>query len=396
MKYDFYITGTIGEEFDWWTWQRGTTANQVKNFLDQHKNQEVTIAVSSLGGYIDDGLAIMEYIKAHGKCNMVIIGMTASAATVLCMKAKSVKIARGSMMLIHNSSQMLDVWTSANKEKIDEIIKAFQHEREQLDTIDKCLADIYSIKNGKTIEENLEMMSKEKWLTAKDALDFGLVDSILDDDEEAALSAKQVKNVYAGFRGASEHYGLPAFTAEQEAPRTFLQRMREAMSKVTSIMDAAEPADNETKVNDQSGESNNKTTNQNQTITAMKKIILNLVCGLLAIQDITVNEKGEASLSEDQLNALEQALKEKEDSISSLEKERNDAVTAKTAAETAKATAEQEKATAETSLANLQKEFDDFKKEAGDDTNLKPLDSTKHEPSTAKEMYDDIKKLNLL
>ena len=123
MKYDFYITGTIGVEYDWWTGQRGTTANMVKNFLRDHKDKEVTIAVSSLGGYIDDGLTIMEYIKDHGKCNMVIIGMTASAATVLCMKAKSVKIARGSMMLIHNSSQMLDVWTSANKEQIDNIIK---------------------------------------------------------------------------------------------------------------------------------------------------------------------------------------------------------------------------------------------------------------------------------
>jgi len=395
MKYDFYITGTIGEEFDWWTWQRGTTANQVKNFLDQHKNQEVTIAVSSLGGYISDGLAIMEYIKAHGKCNMVIIGMTASAATILCMKAKSVKIARGSMMLIHNSSQMLSVWTSANKEKIDELIKAFQHEREQLDTIDKCLADIYSVKNGKTIEENLEMMSKEKWLTAKDALDFGLVDTILDDDDEAAMSAKQVKNVYAGFKGAAEHYGLPAFNVEQEKPHTFIQRMREAVSKVTSIMNAVEPMDNGEKVNDDQfvGIPNN----QQNSITTMKKIILNLVCGLLSIQDITVSEKGEASLTEDQLNAIENALKEKNDRISALEKEKSDAITAKEAAEAAKAKAEQDKATAETALADLQKEYDDFKAEAGDDTNPNPLGGeSNHEPSTAKEMYEDIKKLNLL
>ena len=73
MKYDFYITGTIGEEFDWWTGQRGTTANMVKNFLEAHKDQEVNIAVSSLGGYIDDGLSICEYVKAHGKCNMIIL-----------------------------------------------------------------------------------------------------------------------------------------------------------------------------------------------------------------------------------------------------------------------------------------------------------------------------------
>ena len=107
MKYDFYITGTIGEQFDWWTGQPGTTSAQVKNFLKENKDKEVTIAVSSPGGYIDEGITIAELIADHGKCNMVIIGMTASAATILCMKAKSVKIARGSLMLIHNSSQYI-------------------------------------------------------------------------------------------------------------------------------------------------------------------------------------------------------------------------------------------------------------------------------------------------
>ena len=66
MKYDFYITGTIGEEFDWWTGQRGTTADMVKEFLDRHKDQEVNIAVSSPGGYLNDGITIAEMIAAHG------------------------------------------------------------------------------------------------------------------------------------------------------------------------------------------------------------------------------------------------------------------------------------------------------------------------------------------
>ena len=385
MKYDFFITGTIGEAFDWWTGTRGTTANQVKYFLNEHKDQEVTIAVSSLGGYIDDGLAIMEYIKAHGKCNMVIIGMTASAATILCMKAKSVKIARGSMMLIHNSSQMLDVWTSANKEKIDEIIKAFQHEREQLDTIDKCLADIYAMKNGKSIDENLEMMSKEKWLTAKDALDFGLVDSILDDDEEAALKAKQVKNAYAGYTGAAEHYGLPAFAEEATTPqsRSFFQRMREAMSKVTSIMDSAEePAENN---NAQTGDVEINTIT-NQTNSNMKKLILNLACAILSIEAFDMSEEGKISLTEDQLKQLENALSAKDTEIANLKTEKQTLTDEKATAETAQANLQQQ-------LNDLQKEYDDFKAEAGTKTLRKPAASAseKAEPLTAKAMYESIK-----
>ena len=371
MKYDFYITGTIGVEYDWWTGQRGTTANMVKNFLREHKDKEVTIAVSSLGGYIDDGLTIMEYIKDHGKCNMVIIGMTASAATILCMKAKSVKIARGSMMLIHNSSQMLDVWTSANKEQIDTIIQQFQHEREQLDTVDKCLADIYAQKNGKTLDENLALMSKEKWLSAQDAKDFGLVDAILDDDDISG-TAKAVVNAYAGIAGASEHYGLPAMDNVYKPSSSFFQRMREALKKVSGIMNDAEPQET------------NSPTNH---IENMKKIVLNIICAVLAIKDITIGENGEASLSENQLNSLENALKEKDDRISALETEKQTAINDKQTAETAKADAERR-------LADLQKEFNDFKAEAGGETRRKPgEDGGKAEPVNAQNLYNNIKNL---
>ena len=41
MEYQFIISGEIGVAFDWWTGQRGTTANQVKTFLDAHKEEDV-------------------------------------------------------------------------------------------------------------------------------------------------------------------------------------------------------------------------------------------------------------------------------------------------------------------------------------------------------------------
>lgn len=376
MKFDYYITGTIGVDYDWWTGTRGTTANQVRNFLKEHKNQELTIAVSSLGGYIKDGLEIMELIKDHGKCDMVIIGMTASAATILCMKARSVKIARGSLMLIHNSSDMLDIWMSANKEKIDEVIKVLQHSRENLDTIDKCLADIYSMRNGKTVEENLELMAKEKWLSATDAKDFGLVDAVLDDDD-IATKAKSVKNAFASYKdGTAGHYAVPSFEGEKSPG--IMERLRTLGRDIAAFCtceDSEEPKD--------------KPTN---SVINMKKLILNLACALLSIEAFSLNEKGEAALTEDQLKTIENSLKEKDDTITNLqaekktaedklskaEKERDDAVTAKAAAEKA--------------LTDLQKQFDDFKKEAGDNSNDKPLDEKKN-PVTAKSMLDDVKNL---
>lgn len=371
--YDFYITGTIGVAYDWWTNQRGTTAKDVQRFLEENKDKEVTIAVSSPGGYLDEGITICELISKHKKCNMVIIGMTASAATLLCMKAKSVKIARGSMMLIHNSAQTLDVWTSANKQKIDEIISAFQKQRDELDTFDKAIASIYASRNGKSIEEIMQKMDEEKWMLPEDAIAFGLVDGYAD-DEKAEVQARTVNMACASREGFVNHFGLPSLPVDDEGDRrTLWQRMVDRLTSVVGVMN------NTIELPD-----GNKEKTNNQNSNEMKTIILNLVCACLAIAGIPLNEKGEATLTEEQLKKLENSLKEKDDTVNDLQEKLK-------AAEAAKANAEAAKATAEETLQKLRKEFDDFKNEAGGTSSTLVDENAKE--ATAASMYNDIKGL---
>ena len=364
MIYDFYITGTIGCQYDWWTGQRGTTFNDVKRFLEENKDKEVNIAVSSPGGYLDDGIAICELIASHGKCNMYIIGMTASAATILCMKAKSVNIAKGSLMLIHNSSCSLELWTSANKQGLDTIIENFKKKRSELDTFDKAIASIYSSRNNKSLEENLAMMDKEKWMLAEDALDFGIVDAIID-DEESTSQAKAVKNSCVSRDGLTAHYGIPDIPMNEDERNSFWMRMRESLSSFSRAM-------------------NDKHIIENKSNKTMKKIILNLVCACLAVTDITANEKGEIVLTEDQLNELEAALKEKDGRISDLEK---DLQTEKKSV----AEANSAKEIAENNLQSLQTKFDEFKNEVGEHSSTQV--KSEAEPVTSASMYESIKSL---
>lgn len=385
MKFDFYITGTIGVAFDWWTGQRGTTAAQVKHFLNEHKDEELTIAVSSPGGYLDEGITICELIKAHGKCNMVIMGMTASAATVLCMKAKSVKIAKGSMMLIHNSAYTLDVWTTANKNGIDEIIASFKKYRDDLDTFDKAIAECYSSRNHKTLEENMAQMDKEKWMLAQEAVDFGIADGILD-DEESQTNASAVKNVYLSNKGLAQHFGLPelpdAEKVDGKQRSRFAGVLKGVINSLTNIMKDEEPHVEEPK-NEEEHISISTNINNN-----MKKIILNLVCGLLAVADFTLNEKNETVLNEEQLNKIENELKAKDDLITALKTEKQTALDEKAAAETAKATAEQ-------NLQNLQQEFDTFKEQAGAKSPKHPQSSSSQQGNepTAQSLLESVSTL---
>lgn len=152
MEYQFIISGEIGVAYDWWTGQKGTTTKEVRDFLAAHKDEEVHIAVSSPGGYVDAGLEIYQLVKDHGKVHMHILGMTASAATFLTMGAQSVDMVDGSLMLIHNASTAVMEWQSANKKQLDEIIAKYQKEREDLNTIDKVIASLYAKSQARALK----------------------------------------------------------------------------------------------------------------------------------------------------------------------------------------------------------------------------------------------------
>lgn len=372
MKYDFYITGSIGETYDWWTGQRGTTADMVQDFLKRNKDKEVNIAVSSPGGLLNEGITIAEMIAAHGKCNMVIIGMTASSATVLCMKAKSVQIARGSLLLIHNSSQYIRGLGQSNKRELDNYIENLKKTRDSLDTIDKAIADFYSYRNGKSIEDNLAMMDEDRWMTDKEAFDFGIVDSILDD--ESQTQAKAIQNVYASYKGIEKHYYLPPFphfdNAEEKIPKGIMARLKDIFNEFKSNSD----------------KDNNIDSNNTDNIETMNKNFIN-VNALLKVEGLNETTNG-VELTKDQVQAIDDFIsKNKDNDKSSLEDQLTQARQEKETAETAKADAEKK-------LADLQKDFDDFKKQAGDDTRRKPADDdTKNEPANAKTMYNSVKNL---
>ena len=161
-KYDLYLTGTVG-----WS----ITAGYVKYVLDNSKGKPVNVAISSLGGYVDTGLQIYELFKNHGEVNVEFLGMSASAATFMAMGAKSIKMAKNALILIHNSAQWVDAWGTKNKEQIDEIIKRLKFQRDQLSTIDDVLAQIYADRNGKSVDEVKQKMKVAAWIKAADAKD---------------------------------------------------------------------------------------------------------------------------------------------------------------------------------------------------------------------------------
>lgn len=311
MDYQFIISGEIGVAFDWWTGQRGTTANQVKNFLDAHKNEDVHIAVCSPGGYVDAGLQIYQYIKNHGQVHCHIIGMTASAATFLTMGAKEVDMVDGSLMLIHNASTPVMEWQLANKEQLDQIIAAFQKERKDLDTIDRVIASLYAKKNGKSVEDCMTKMTAAAWLSPQDALDFGLIDHIVE-DEDVKKKSNRLRTTFTN--SIFKDFGLPSLPADTtELLGTVVDQEGNPaegfMQKATAWMQKRFPK-----------------LFANESSNPMKKIFACL-CASLAVQDFEVTD-GKISLTEEQMGKIE-------DHVAQLEKDLKNSKDAEKAAKDA-------------------------------------------------------------
>lgn len=164
-----------------------------------------------LHGLVDAGLQIYQHIRNHGRVHCHIIGMTASAATFLTMGAKEVDMVDGSLMLIHNVSTKVMEWQMANKEQLDQIIAAFQKERQDLDTIDRVIASLYAKRNGKSVEECMSKMTAAAWLSPQAALDFGLIDRIVE-DEDVKRKSNRLRTTFSN--SIFKDFGLPSLPAD--------------------------------------------------------------------------------------------------------------------------------------------------------------------------------------
>lgn len=178
-NFHIFLKGEVGSRY-----LGNFTSDMVNFILDKHKDTEVHVLINSLGGYTHEGLAISSLFKIHGNVHVHFIGMSASAATIAAMGAKKITIDADAMFLVHRCAGVVLEWAYMNTEQIDEFIKKLEKQKEEQSTIDTVVANLYAKRCKKTKDELLELMSKDSWLTAQQALEWGFVDEITDDAED--------------------------------------------------------------------------------------------------------------------------------------------------------------------------------------------------------------------
>lgn len=140
-------------------------------YLDSVNNQDITFYIDSPGGSTKSGktiIDVMNYIKSD--VMTVNMGMSASMGSVLLSCG-----AKGKRLSLPFSKVMLHQVSSGAYGNVQDM----RISMEETEKENKILFDILAKNTGKTPEEVMEDSQRDKWFSAEEAKEYGLIDDII-------------------------------------------------------------------------------------------------------------------------------------------------------------------------------------------------------------------------
>ena len=142
-------------------------------FLEaEDPNKDIHMYINSPGGEISSGMAIydtMNYIKCD--VSTICIGMAASMGAFLLAGG-----AKGKRMALPNAEVMIHQPLGGTQGQATDIDIAAKHILKTKEKMNRMLA----ANTGKSYEQVAADTERDNWLSAQEALDYGLIDSIIE------------------------------------------------------------------------------------------------------------------------------------------------------------------------------------------------------------------------
>ena len=160
-----FLTGEITTEL------ANTIISQLLFLEGKDSEKDIMLYINSPGGIVDAGLAILDTIN-YIKCNVstICVGMSASmSAVLLACGTKGKRYALpNSRIMIHQPLGGAQGQASDIKIQAEEILK-------MRDKLNKILAE----KTGKTLAQIEKDTNRDYYMSADEALSYGLIDKVL-------------------------------------------------------------------------------------------------------------------------------------------------------------------------------------------------------------------------
>lgn len=159
-----------------WLGIENTSPRKVIMALQEAAGEDVEIYINSPGGSVHAASEIYTELRAYqGKVRIKITGIAASAASVIAQAAES-EISPTGMFMIHNVS------TSASGDYRD-----MDNTAGTLRAANQSVINAYTGKTGMAPEELQELMDKDTYMSAQQAVDYGFVDRIMFEESPIPL-----------------------------------------------------------------------------------------------------------------------------------------------------------------------------------------------------------------
>lgn len=222
----------------------GVNARRIAAALRSIGDKPINVEMNSPGGNYFEGVAIYNLLRRHTQpVNVQILGIAASAASVIAMAGDTIEIAANAEIMIHEAQGVF----IGTKSEMAEAVSVLQH-------VDDAMTATYAARSGRPAEEFATMIAgKDVYFRGQEAIDAGLADTLMereaqmpvyasaDDfpcDEESLnrfLAEKKMprserRNLFKALKGgASSHQPVEALRAEDDEPEADFTRLFEAL-----------------------------------------------------------------------------------------------------------------------------------------------------------------------
>lgn len=175
---DVFIYGEITK----YAWEEYGEVSSItfKNELDALGDglETINLYINSPGGSVFETMAIIAMLQRHpAEIISHIDALAASCASVLPMISKRVIMYNNSMMMIHNA------WTYAWGNA-----KELRKAADDIERINQSMIQFYLDRAGDKLDADTlkQLLDAETWLTAEEAMNYGLCDEIISANNAAA------------------------------------------------------------------------------------------------------------------------------------------------------------------------------------------------------------------
>lgn len=170
-KIQLLLYGDIGQYYSW----SGISLDGVVSALAGKSADTIEVFINSYGGDMFESIAIKNYlIRRPEKIITYVDGIAASGGSLIAMAGDEIIMPKDAQLMIHNP------WTIAAGNADD-----FRKLADEMDKANVSIQETYLTHFTDSREKLGELLAAESWLTAEEALAYGLATGLTDASEPA-------------------------------------------------------------------------------------------------------------------------------------------------------------------------------------------------------------------